>query len=111
MLQIPLDSPLSFPDVVAASDAVVTKPGYGILSECLANRTPIVYTSRDDFVEYPILASAIKKSMPHQFIPRPKLFSGNWGATLERLWRQPRRWKKIAVNGAAVAAKIICEAL
>lgn len=107
VLQIALDSPICFQDVVAASDAVVTKPGYGILSECLANRTPIVYTSRDDFVEYPILEAAIRESMPHQYISREDLFSGNWAAALEQLWQNRQPWKKIAVNGAQVAAKEI----
>ena len=29
-----------------AADVVVTKPGYGIISECIANDTAILYTSR-----------------------------------------------------------------
>jgi hypothetical protein len=28
---------LSYPDLVAAADVVVSKPGYGIVSECVAN--------------------------------------------------------------------------
>ncbi len=43
---------LRYEDVVAAADIVITKPGYGIISECLANDTAILYTSRGRFVEY-----------------------------------------------------------
>ena len=43
---------LRYEDLVAAVDVVVTKPGYGIIAECVANDTAIVYTSRGHFVEY-----------------------------------------------------------
>ena len=32
-------APLTYPDLVAAADVVVSKPGYGIVSECVANGT------------------------------------------------------------------------
>ena len=35
--------------LVGAADAVVSKPGYGIISECIANETAILYTSRGHF--------------------------------------------------------------
>ena len=34
-----------YEDLVAASDVIVTKPGYGIISECIAASRPILYTS------------------------------------------------------------------
>src|SRR5262249_22271659 len=46
-----LPSPLEYPDLVAAADVVISKPGYGIVSECVANGTPLLYTSRGQFVE------------------------------------------------------------
>ena len=36
-------------------DVIVTKPGYGIISECIAASRPIFYTSRGNFREYDIL--------------------------------------------------------
>lgn len=44
-----------YPDLVTACDTVVTKPGYGILSETYFANTPIFYTERGDFPEYPVL--------------------------------------------------------
>ena len=38
-----------YEDLVAAVDVVITKPGYGIISECVAAGTPMVYTSRGHF--------------------------------------------------------------
>ena len=43
------DQGLRYEDLVAASDVVVTKPGYGIISECIANQTAMLYTSRGHF--------------------------------------------------------------
>jgi len=42
---------LLYQDLVAAADVVVSKPGYGIVSECVANATALLYTSRGRFVE------------------------------------------------------------
>jgi hypothetical protein len=33
-----------YEDIVAAVDAVATKPGYGIIAECVANDTAMIYT-------------------------------------------------------------------
>jgi L-arabinokinase len=40
---------LRYEDLVAAVDVVMTKPGYGIISECVANSAAILYTSRGRF--------------------------------------------------------------
>jgi L-arabinokinase len=37
---------LRYEDVVRAVDVVLTKPGYGIISDCIANGTAMLYTSR-----------------------------------------------------------------
>ena len=50
-------SGLRYEDLVAACDVVATKPGYGIIAECVANRTAILYTSRGRFVEYDVLVA------------------------------------------------------
>ena len=41
-----------YEDLVRAVDVVATKPGYGIISECIANDTALLYTSRGHFAEY-----------------------------------------------------------
>src|SRR5436190_5914585 len=37
---------LKYQDIIAAADVVVSKPGYGIVSDCVANHTALLYTSR-----------------------------------------------------------------
>jgi hypothetical protein len=46
---------IRYPDVVAAADVVITKPGYGIVTDAIAGGTRIVYTDRGDFPEYPVM--------------------------------------------------------
>ena len=65
-----------YPDLAGAADAILTKPGYGITADALANMTPIFYTDRGPFPEYPLLVSAIEKYLPHGYLPSEKLYQG-----------------------------------
>ncbi len=77
---------LGYPDLVRASDVVATKPGYGILSECLANGVPMLYTSRGDFREYPVLVEAIERLLPaSRFIDPGALARGELQKPLEEI--------------------------
>ena len=98
---------LTYPDLVSASDVVITKPGYGILSECVANRTRMLYTSRGEFREYPILVEGSKKYLPSAFISQEKLKSGDFKDELFQLLDKPATFTSLPVNGAETVAEII----
>ena len=98
-----------YQDLVRAADVVVTKPGYGIISECIANDTAMLYTSRGYFPEYDVLVREMPKYLRAQFIEQDDLLAGRWGPSLERLLASPMPPSKPAVNGAAVAAEIISD--
>ena len=49
------DAGWRYEDLVAAVDVVATKPGYGIIAECAAHQTALLYTSRGHFIEYEVL--------------------------------------------------------
>ena len=53
---------------MCAADVVVTKPGYGIISEAIANDTALLYTSRGRFVEYDVLVHEMPRYLRAQFI-------------------------------------------
>lgn len=103
--------PLSYPDVVAAMDGVVTKPGYGIVSDCLAHAVPMVYTDRGPFPEYDILVHEIKRCLTNAYLPSRDLYAGSWAGALRELAGQPRRYPQIRIDGAAVCAEVILNAL
>ena len=105
------DKGYRYEDLVKAVDVVVTKPGYGIISECIANDTAMLYTSRGDFREYPVLVNEMPKYLRCQYIDHDDLFSGNWAPHLDRLLAQPEPPQKPPTNGARVAADIIQQAL
>ena len=71
-----------YEDLVAAADVVVTKPGYGIISECIANDTAVLYTSRGQFVEYEVLVAGMPKYLRCAFIDHPEMpgTAGSWRA-------------------------------
>jgi hypothetical protein len=99
-----------YEDLVAAVDVVATKPGYGIIAECAAHQTAILYTSRGHFVEYDVLVREMPRYVPSQFIPQEALFSGNWRPYLEQLLaRVPP--PPADVGGAETAAEIVLQQL
>jgi L-arabinokinase len=105
------DSGVRYEDLVGAAEAVVTKPGYGIVSECIANDTAMLYTSRGHFPEYDVLVEEMPKYLRTAFIGHDDLFAGKWEAALDKLLAQPKPKKKPETNGAEVAADILLKAL
>ena len=93
-----------YEDLVRAVDVVATKPGYGIIAECLANDTALLYTSRGDFIEYGVLVEAMPRFLRAAYIDHDDLFAGRWTPHLDRLLAQPRPPESPATNGAEVAA-------
>ena len=105
------DRGFRYEDLVRAVDVVVTKPGYGIISECIANDTALLYTSRGDFREYQVLVDAMQGVLRSAFIDHADLFSGNWKPHLDALLAQPEPPVKPDANGADVAADILLDIL
>lgn len=95
---------MPFQELLNAADVVVSKPGYGIVSECIANRKLLVYTERKDFLEYPILVAAIEKYGMGKYLPPEDFFSGNWLPTLESGLQKSWQAEEIPLDGAEQAA-------
>lgn len=93
-----------YEDLVRAVDAVVTKPGYGIVADVLAHRLPILFTDRGQFPEYPRLVEALHDCATSEFIAQDELLAGNLTPYLNRLLTKPPNWPKVELNGAQMAA-------
>jgi hypothetical protein len=93
-----------FADVVASVDGVLSKPGFGILSECAVNCKPLLYADRTDFAEYQILEAALKKYFKCLCIPSERLYRGEIGAFLEKLWGCTQPQMTLVQGGAQIAA-------
>ncbi|EMP08824.1 hypothetical protein LEP1GSC124_1059 [Leptospira interrogans serovar Pyrogenes str. 200701872] len=59
---------------MTACDFVITKPGYGILSEAVYAKTPVLYTDRGNFPEVPYLHKSLTEEIPSSYISNEDLF-------------------------------------
>jgi hypothetical protein len=95
---------LDYPDLVGACDVVVTKPGYGIVSDCIGAGVRLVYTDRGDFPEYPVLVAEMPRYLPAAFASNEEVREGRLGRALDGVraipFPDPPR-----TDGAAVAAE------
>ena len=100
---------LEYVDLVAAADAVVTKPGYGIVSDAIAAGTRMIYTDRGDFPEYPILVRGMQPWLPAEYVTNDDLLNGRLETAIARVLAKPMP-PRPDVDGAAVAAERILDA-
>ena len=100
---------IEYVDLVAAADVVITKPGYGIVSDAIAAGTRMLYTDRGDFPEYPIMVREMGEWLPAEHVSNEALLGGELGDVLARLVARdvppPPR-----IDGAAIAAERILAA-
>lgn len=96
-----------FPELVNACDLVLSKPGYGIVSEIIANQTPLLYISRDDFAEYKALVEGLGEYAISAELPREHFFTAQWSTHLQELLQSRKAWKEVALDGAEKASDCI----
>jgi UDP:flavonoid glycosyltransferase YjiC (YdhE family) len=97
--------PDDYVSLLAACDAVITKPGYGIVADCLANRVSVLYTDRGPFREYPVLVDALERQANARYIPNAEVMAGRVGPFLDALLDAPRPWTAGCMMGADVVAE------
>jgi L-arabinokinase len=103
-------SGLRYEDLVGAVDVVLTKPGYGIVSECVANETAMVYTSRGRFPEYDVFVREMPRYLRCAFLSNQDLAAGRWRAALDAAMAQPAP-ARVRTDGAEVAVARILQHL
>ena len=84
-------------------------PGYGIIAECVANQTALLYTSRGHFAEYDVLVAGLPRVLRAGFIDHEALFAGRWLSYLDSLLAQPAPPGRPRVDGAEVAAALVLD--
>jgi hypothetical protein len=107
VVSVPREPPngLLYQDLVAAADVVVSKPGYGIVSECAANDTALLYTSRGHFVEYDVFVAEMPRLLRCRYISQDDLLAGRWSPAVSALLAQPAPATRPPIDGAAIAAR------
>jgi hypothetical protein len=101
---------LQYEDLVAAADIVVSKPGYGIVSECLANHTALLFTSRAHFAEQDVFLREMPRVLRCAYLEPERLITGEWQEAIRGLLNQPPPPDTMRTDGAVAAANAILEA-
>src|SRR4029450_10432633 len=94
---------LGYREGVEAVAVVVTKPGYGIVTDAIAAGTRLVYTDRGDFPEYPILVEEVARYLPAAYVSGEDLARGRLEHALDDVLARPLPAPP-RTDGAAVAA-------
>jgi L-arabinokinase len=102
-------SGVCYEDLVGSVDVVVTKPGFGIVTECLANDTAMLYTSRGRFVEYEVMVAEMPRFLRCVHIELESLRAGRWRDGLTRARELPPPPERPRTDGAEVVAGMIAE--
>lgn len=104
------DYGLPFPDLLASVDAVLTKPGYGIVAEAACNATPLLYLRRDDWPEQDCLIDWLQRHGRCREIAADRLGRGDIAPDLDALLALPAP-PPPQPDGALQAARRILAAL
>ena len=100
-------SGLRYQDLVRAVEVVVTKPGYGIISDCVAAGTALLYTSRGRFAEYDVMVAEMPRYLRCRFIDGEALRQGRWRQALDDVMAMPAPPGRPRLDGARVAAELV----
>jgi hypothetical protein len=102
--------PMDFSDLLASSDALVCKPGYGSFVEAACCGVPVLYVSRADWPESPALIAWLQQHGLCREVSREVLEQGRIAAALEEIWNAPRPMP-VAPEGAEQVAEWLAERL
>lgn len=100
---------VDYTEVVKAADIVVTKPGYGIIADCIAGQTPMLHVERGQFAEYPLLLNALDDTLPHRKITFSEVKKAEIFSTADQLIATAE-FPRTDTFGAQKAAQLIIEA-
>lgn len=66
------------PDIVNMCDGVITKLGYGIVTECIAHHVPLAYPPRIDFPEHEVMEAGAAEYLTITQFDETALKNGDW---------------------------------
>lgn len=102
-----LPAGMTLPDLIAASDVVLGKPGYGLASECVTHRVPFAMIARPNFRETPYLVEQMRQFGRCSETTLDDFFSGDWEPILEDALQGGSDWAAIDPDPAGTIARRI----
>jgi hypothetical protein len=108
LLRLPHRSGFFHPDLVAASDVVVGKLGYGTVVETASVGGRIAFLPRPSFPESDVLESYVRHTLVSEEITPEAFATGRWIRDVEQLLERPRS-ARIDASGAETAAAAVLD--
>jgi hypothetical protein len=102
--------PMNFGDLLASSDVLLCKPGYGSFAEAACSGTPVLYVNRPDWPESPVLAEWLQQHGLCREVSREALEQGNLAGALKEIFHAPRP-VPVVPEGAGQVADWLAERL
>ena len=96
-----------YSDIMRASDIVVSKNGYSIAAECIAEGLRLLYPVRSGWREEAILKAEVPRYTPALEIPQEDWAAGNWRCYLQSLQSLPAPAESPQVDGAQIVADYV----
>lgn len=82
--------PMGFSDILASSDALLCKPGYGSFVEAAGSGIPVLYVGRPDWPESPALIEWLQDHGVSREVSPDALQQGTFAEMLEETGNEPR---------------------
>jgi L-arabinokinase len=95
---------IRYEDLLRACDVVASKPGYGIVAECIANQRPLLYTDRGAFIESHALLAAMPRWLRARYVTHERVFGGEWDDEVDAVLALPPPPEEPSTHGAEVVA-------
>jgi hypothetical protein len=98
----------SFPyeDLVASAEVMVTKIGYGVVSQGLVNGTPLIYLPREDFAEFSVLERGVQEWGHGYRLSKEDYQALKWQDVLEEVSKKGRP-NPVPSEGGKICAREI----
>lgn len=103
-------SSIGFLDLLEVADAVVGKPGYGLIGDVAASATRLLYVARPGFPENAVLEAWLEQRCGTRRVAREALRVGAWAQDLRALLAEPRP-APLDLPAAEVAAEVLAACL
>jgi hypothetical protein len=98
---------LEWLDLLASADALVTKPGYGSITEAVCNAVPVVFVRRGAWPEEPGLITWLRARGVGVEVTREALSQGDLGEALAGVWVALRPHAPAPTGGDDAARAIV----
>ena len=102
---------ITYIDVVAAADVVVSKPGYGIIADCLATKTRLVYLARPTFPEVALLTPAMQGLLGAVELPERRMNATGFVAAIEKALAKPAPAPGCSLQGVEQGRRLLASLL